>query len=94
VRERLCELELPYVLRSCGRTTASDWVPPALRKAFGIDAAPETLNRRTLLERAGVLSIPFLIDPNTGRSLAESAEIIDYLETTYAIEPATASAAA
>jgi hypothetical protein len=28
VRELLCELEIPYLLRSVGRSYVSDWVPP------------------------------------------------------------------
>lgn len=85
VRERLCELELPYVLRSAGRTQASDWVPPALRERFSIEAKPESDNRRTLLGRAGRLSIPYLVDPNTGEEMGESDAIVDYLERTYAL---------
>ena len=85
VRETLCELELPYVLRSVGRNTASDWVPPGLRRALGIKAEPETVNRKALLERAGEISIPYLVDPNTGKELSESGDIIDYLERTYAL---------
>lgn len=85
VREKLCELELPYVLRSVGRSTASDWVPPTMRRALAINAEPETVNRRALLERAGEISIPYLVDPNTGTELSESGDIIDYLERTYAL---------
>lgn len=84
VRDLLCELEIPYILRSVGRSTASDWVPPTLRDAFSIEARPETVNRRALLERAGWLAVPYLVDPNTGTELAESADIIDYLSKTYA----------
>lgn len=83
VRERLCELELPYVLRSAGRSTASDWLPPATRDALGVKAKPETLNRQVLLQRAGRISVPYLVDPNTGTEMAESAAIIDYLEGHY-----------
>jgi glutathione S-transferase len=84
VRERLCELEIPYVLRSCGRRTAADWVPPQARRALYPDYEPSTVNRRALLERAGRVTIPYLMDPNTGVQMGESAEILDYLETTYA----------
>jgi glutaredoxin len=83
VRERLCELEIPYILRSTGRTTAVDWVPPALRDALKLASAPETVNRLALQQRAGRISIPYLIDPNTGIEMAESARIIDYLDQTY-----------
>lgn len=85
VRERLCELELPYVLRSVGRTNARDWVPPGLRERLSIEARPESDNRRALFDRAGQLSIPYLVDPNTGEEMAESGAIVDYLERTYAL---------
>lgn len=84
VRERLCVLEIPYVLRSAGRTTAGDWVPPVLRDALRIEARPELHNRRLLLARAGRVSIPYLVDPNTDTELAESGDILGYLERTYA----------
>ncbi|MEZ5560170.1 MAG: glutathione S-transferase N-terminal domain-containing protein [Pseudomonadales bacterium] len=85
VRELLCELELPYVLRSVGRSTLSDWVPPTLREVLSVEPHPETVNRRALLERSGRLSIPYLVDPNTGTELAESSDILEYLEETYAV---------
>lgn len=36
VRERLCEMEIPYILRSCGRSELQEWVLPPLRKALNI----------------------------------------------------------
>jgi glutathione S-transferase len=84
VRERLCELEIPYILRSAGRTKASDWVPPAVRGALGLEGQPDLENRRALKSRAGRVSIPYLVDPNTDTELAESGDILDYLERTYA----------
>jgi len=85
VRELLCELEIPYLLRSAGRSTPSDWVPPVVRDTLSIRAEPATRNRRELLARAERISIPYLIDPNTGVEFAESARIIDYLKETYAL---------
>jgi glutathione S-transferase len=85
VREYLCELELPYVLRSVGRSAAADWIPPSVRDAAGITSEPATTNRRALLERAGGISIPYLVDPNTGTELAESGDILEYLRFTYAL---------
>ena len=41
-------------------------------------------NRRALLARAGRVQFPYLIDPNTGVALFESARILDYLEREYA----------
>ena len=84
VRDLLCELEIPYVLRSAGRTRVSDWVPPAVRDTFDMQSEPDQENRKTLLKRAGRVSIPYLVDPNTGEEMAESESIIRYLTETYA----------
>ena len=84
VRDLLCELEIPYVLRSVGRTQLSDWMPPMLRRSVGDDAEPRTRNRMALKARAGLISIPYLVDPNTDTELAESADILTYIEETYA----------
>ncbi len=84
VRDLLCELEIPYVLRSAGRTRLSDWVPPPVRDAMNLRSEPELRNRKALLERAGRVSIPYLVDPNTGAEMAESEDIIHYLTDTYA----------
>lgn len=86
VRELLCELELPYVLRSTGRTSLGDWVPPFVRDALNIVPDSEIDNRRALQERAGRVSIPYLVDPNTGTEMSESADIRDYLLSTYALD--------
>ncbi len=84
VRELLCELELPYVLRNAGRTSLSDWVPPPIRDALNIVPKSALENRRKLLKRAGRISIPYLVDPNTGIELADSNDILEYLHETYA----------
>ncbi len=86
VRELLCELELPYVLRNAGRTSLGEWVPPFVRDAFDIVPDSEIGNRRALQERAGRVSIPYLVDPNTGTEMSESADIREYLSSTYALD--------
>ncbi|HEU4533947.1 MAG TPA: glutathione S-transferase N-terminal domain-containing protein [Polyangiaceae bacterium] len=63
VRERLCELELPYLLHNVARGSSG-------REAF--------------VGRSGKMQVPYLVDPNEDRSLFESADIIEYLERTYA----------
>lgn len=63
VRERLCSLELPYLLHNVAKSSPS-------RDAF--------------LARSGKLQVPYLVDPNTGREMFESADIIRYLDETYA----------
>lgn len=41
--------------------------------------------RQELFEKVGHFQAPYLDDPNTGVKMFESAEIIDYLKTTYAL---------
>ncbi|NNC99557.1 MAG: glutathione S-transferase [Gammaproteobacteria bacterium] len=86
VRELLCRLEIPYILRSCGRSEISEWLPPPLRERFGIKPESQLQNRRALLSLEGKMGIPFLYDPNTDTGMFESAEIIDYLMAEYALE--------
>jgi len=41
-------------------------------------------SRAAFVERSGKMQVPYLVDPNTGAALFESAEIVAYLERTYA----------
>ncbi len=63
VRERLCALELPYVLHNVAKGSGA-------REAFA--------------ERSGRMMVPYLVDPNTGTKMFESADIVAYLDRTYA----------
>lgn len=83
VRELLCEMELPYILRNCGRTQLGEWILPPLREHLDIDPESELENRRALQEEQGRVSIPYLYDPNTEHGLFESADIMAYLRDTY-----------
>ena len=40
--------------------------------------------RAALETRAGRVQVPYLVDPNTGSALFESADIVRHLESTYA----------
>jgi glutathione S-transferase len=62
VRERLCALEIPYVLHNVAKGSPS-------RAAF--------------IKRSGKMMVPYLVDPNTGTEMFESADIVDYLNRTY-----------
>ena len=84
VRECLCELELPYLLRNCGRTELGEWLLPPVRDLLNIQPKSELKNRKALQQRAGRMSIPYLVDPNQGVEMFESAEIVEYLKSTYA----------
>ncbi len=84
VREVLCELELPYILRNTAKARWTDMGPPSFRDQLFKAPKDTSRNRLALLERTGKVQVPYLIDPNTGIEMYESAAIIDYLETTYA----------
>ena len=83
VRERLTELEIPYILRQCGRTQLQDWLLPVMRNALTPDYQPDQRNRKTLLARTGRVAVPYLVDPNTKTELFESEHIINYLDEAY-----------
>ena len=83
VREVLCELEIPYLLRNTGKALLQDMGPPALRRRLFPGLAVRGRNRQALLERAGRVQVPYLVDPNTGTEMFESARIIAYLEQHY-----------
>jgi glutaredoxin len=83
VREMLCEMEIAYVVRQCGRTQWREWMLPVVRSALKI--SPDSLidNRRKLQTEEGSISIPFLYDPNTGVGMFESGDIVEYLRENY-----------
>ena len=83
VRELLCEMEIPYIIRSCGRTRLQEWLLPPVRQRFNITPDSELENRRILQETEGKVSIPYLYDPNTEQGLFESNDILDYLRDNY-----------
>lgn len=64
VRERLCELEIPYIVHNVGKGSP---------------------NRGAFIARSGKMMVPYLIDPNTGVEMFESADIVAYLDKTYGI---------
>jgi glutathione S-transferase len=83
VREVLCELELPYLLRNTAKARWEDMGPPQVRSRLFPKTPVEGRNRLRLKELTGRLQVPYLIDPNTGTAMFESARIIDYLEQRY-----------
>jgi glutathione S-transferase len=83
VRELLSELELPYLLRSTGKARWQDLGPPMIRATLFPDLPVAGRNRIELLARAGKVQLPYLVDPNTGTAMFESAAIREYLLDTY-----------
>ncbi|ELY45921.1 glutathione S-transferase N-terminal domain-containing protein [Natronorubrum sulfidifaciens] len=52
-------------------------------------------SRRDVVKRvAGVRTVPVIVDETTGVTMAESANIVDYLEATYGADADTADASA
>jgi glutathione S-transferase len=84
VRELLSELELPYLLRSTGKAGWQDLGPQGMRAALFPGRPVEGRTRTELLERAGKVQVPYLVDPNTATEMFESEAIRAYLLATYA----------
>lgn len=85
VRELLCEMEIAYIVRNCGRSELREWVLPPLRKALNIVPDSTLENRQQLQAQEGKVSIPYLFDANTGFGMFESDDIISYIRDTYTV---------
>lgn len=48
------------------------------------NVAKGSAHREAFVARSGRMMVPFLLDPNTGVEMFESADIVEYLEKTYA----------
>ncbi len=84
VRERLCELELPFELHNVAKERWQDMGPAVLRLKPGPYVPLAGGKReRVITQMQGRLQVPYLVDPNTGVHLFESKDIIDYLNHTY-----------
>lgn len=84
VKARLCELEIPYILRNCPKGRMSDMGPPVFRDKLFKGPMDTTRNRKWLMENTGKVQVPYLIDPNTGKAMYESSKILAYLDAEYA----------
>jgi len=85
VRERLCELQLPYVVRNCGKASLADYLLPVVRDAVGMNYEPASPNRSELLARTGRVAVPYLVDPNQDMGLYDSDRILEHLRHFYQI---------
>jgi glutathione S-transferase len=47
------------------------------------NVAKNSAKRPAFIERSGKMRVPYLVDPNTGTAMFESADIVSYLERTY-----------
>lgn len=85
VRERLTELELPYMLHNIGKEQFADMGPAVMRVKPGPYIPKAGGKREKVLAQLGRVQVPYLEDPNTGKKMFESAQIIEYLEKQYAL---------
>lgn len=84
VRERLCELELPYKLITLGKQQKQDMGPAKLRMTLKPYKPLPNTKRDEFFKQHGNVQVPFLVDPNTQTELFESHLILKYLEEAYA----------
>lgn len=85
VRERLCELQLPYQLVNLGKQQVADVGPAKFRLHTGEYKPIPNTKRSKMLAEKGHVQVPFLIDANKSIELFESKDILRYLDETYAL---------
>ena len=73
------------MLHSTGKGGWKDMGPPLFRDRLFKGRPDTTRNRAWLAENTGKVQVPYLIDPNTGVAIYESARILEYLDRTYAV---------
>lgn len=83
VREKLSELELPYKLINIGKQQRADVGPATRRLHLGPYKPLPNTKRSEFFAKHGNVQVPYLIDPNTGVDMFESADIAVYLDKTY-----------
>ncbi|MBL8321499.1 MAG: glutathione S-transferase N-terminal domain-containing protein, partial [Acinetobacter sp.] len=84
VRGVLTELELPFKFHNAAKERWQDQGLAALRLKPGKYAPLAGGKReRILMVMGDNLQVPYLVDPNTGVSMFESAEIVKYLQQQY-----------
>ena len=86
VREKLCELELPYLLVNLGKQQKSDMGAANFRLSLKPYRPIPNTKRDAFFKKHGNVQVPFLVDPNTGAELFESKDIVTYLNQTYLIK--------
>lgn len=83
VRETLCELELPYYLINLGKQQWADMRLGNPSLDFRKYKPLANTKRERFYKKHGNVQVPYLIDPNTGKELFESQDIVEYLTETY-----------
>lgn len=84
VREKLCELEIPYTLHNLGKEHWTEIGPAKQRIKLGEYKPRPGGKRDAFFQQHGRVQVPYLEDPNTGVQLFESGRILAYLNKQYA----------
>lgn len=83
VREKLCELEIPYTLHNLGKEHWTEIGPAKQRLKPGEYRPIPGGKRDAFFQQHGRVQVPYLEDPNTGQQLFESGRIMAYLNSQY-----------
>lgn len=85
VRERLTELEIPYITRNVAKERWQDMGLAVLRAKPGTYRPIRAGKRDAIMndEMGGKMQLPFLVDPNTQTRMFESKDIMAYINKTY-----------
>lgn len=83
VREVLCELEIPYHLVNLGKEQLADMGVNGVHAAVGEYNPVKGGKRERFMAKTNKMMVPYLEDPNTGKSMFESRAIVQYLLETY-----------
>ena len=84
VRATLAELELPFIYHNVAKERWQDMGPAVLRFKPGKYQALAGGKREKVMEVMGRdIQVPYLVDPNTGVKMFESAAIVKYLNKHY-----------
>ena len=85
VRGVLTELELPFIFHNVPKERWQDMGPAVLRLKPGKYEPLKGGKREKVIEIMGRdIQVPYLVDPNTGVKMFESAKIVKYLKQQYA----------
>lgn len=85
VREKLCELQIAYTLINLGKQQRSDMGPAKARLTLKPYQPLPNTKRDVFFREHGDVQVPYVSDPNTGNGMFESADILKYLLTEYAL---------
>ena len=84
VRATLAELELPFIYHNVAKERWQDMGPAVLRFKPGKYQALAGGKREKVMDVMGRdIQVPYLVDPNTGVKMFESAAIVKYLNKHY-----------